>query len=255
MTKLIDLKEKFQHLSKAPIVEAALEVRVILSMKWDEISLQNELKQRLPDYPSIEPRQEKKIQLQLPSTEKQFNATVEDNGCVGFTCQSNDKLNIVRFNKDAYLFSHLKPYENWGCFSKEALRLWGIYCDLLKPAEIERIGLRFVNQILIEQDTIEFANYYKYPPKSLKGLDWPLVDYFHHDVIRVPETPYVVNLIKTSKKNSDKTSLILDIDVFRQEKIVYYNELRINECLEEMRWVKNKVFYSSVISKMLKEFK
>ena len=34
-----------------------------------------------------------------------------------------------------------------------------------------------------------------------------------------------------------------------------YNELRIIECLEEMRWVKNKIFFSSLTEKIIEELK
>ena len=54
-------------------------------------------------------------------------------------------------------------------------------------------------------------------------------------MIQVPETPYLVNLIKTVQNVSGETGLILDIDVFMQSQF-NYNELRIIECLKEMRW-------------------
>ena len=44
MAKPIDLSEKFPHLSKAPIVEAVLDIRVVPSVKWDEAGLQKGIK-------------------------------------------------------------------------------------------------------------------------------------------------------------------------------------------------------------------
>ncbi|MCX6089949.1 MAG: TIGR04255 family protein [Candidatus Atribacteria bacterium] len=250
MTKPIDLKEKFPHLSKAPIVEAALDMRVVPSVKWDETTLPNILKERLSDFPKIETLREARVQIPPPG--KEDNPSFED-VCVGFKLYSSDNLNIVQFNKGAYVFSRLKPYKSWGYFSQEALRLWSIYCELLKPTEVRRIGLRFINKISIKQETVEFADYYKYPPESLKDLNWPLNGYLHHDVMRVPETAYSVNLIKTIQNVPGEIGLILDIDVFMQSQFAY-DKLRI-ECLEEMRWVKNKIFFSSLTDKILSELK
>ena len=252
MTKPIDLKEKFPHLSKAPIVEAALDIRVVPSVPWDETTLQSELKQRLPDFPKVETLREARVQIVPPG--QPGKPAFKDVGCVGLKLHSTDNLHIVQFNKGAFVFSRLRPYADWGKFSQEALRLWAIYCGLLKPTEVRRIGLRFINRIVIKRDTVELADYYKYPPEPLKDLNWPLAGYLNHDVMRVPETPYSVNLIKTVQNVPGEIGLILDIDVFMPSQFKY-DELRIIERLEEMRWVKNKMFFGSITEKALEEFK
>ena len=252
MAKPIDLKEKFPHLSKAPIVEAVLDIRVVPSVKWDETSLQAELKQRLPDFPKVETIREARVQIVPPGLPGK--PAFEDVGCVGLKLHANDNLHIAQFNKGAFVFSRLKPYVDWGKFSQEALRLWAIYCELLKPTEVRRIGLRYINRIAVKQATVELSDYYKYPPESLKDLNWPLAGYLHHDVMQVPETAYSVNVIKTVQNVPGEIGLLLDIDVFMPSQFAY-NELRIIECLEEMCWVKNKIFFSSVTEKLIEELK
>lgn len=252
MTRPIDLKEKFPHLSKAPIVEAVLDIRVVPSVKWDEAVLREELKQRLADFPKIETLREARVQITPP--EQPGKPVFEDIGCVGFKLHSNDNLHIVQFNKGAFVFSRLRPYVDWEQFSREALRLWVIYCELLKPSEVRRIGLRFINRIAIKQSKIELSDYYKYPPETPKELDWALAGYLHHDVMQVPEAPYAVNLIKTVQNVPGEIGLLLDIDVFMQNHFGY-DELRLIECIEEMRWVKNKVFFNSLTDKLIEELK
>lgn len=244
MTKPIDLNETFPHLSKAPIVEAALDIRVVPSVKWDETKLLSELKQRLSDYPKTEPLRGARFEI---NAKKLLNPAIEDFGCIGLKLHSGDNLHIAQFNKEAFVFSRLKPYENWEQFSAEALRLWGIYGELLKPKEVTRIGLRFINRIAIKQEKVELADYYKYPPASLKELNWTLTGYLHHDVMQVPETSYSVNLIKTVQNIPGEVGLILDIDVFMEK------PPNIEECLEEMQWVKNKMFFSSLTDKVIQE--
>jgi uncharacterized protein (TIGR04255 family) len=251
MTSLLDLAETFPHLSKAPIVEAVIAISVVPSVTWDETSLQSELKRRLPDFPKVEPLRQARYQIPIG---KQNNPTVEDFGCIGFKLHSSDNLHIAQFNKEAFVFSRLKPYLDWAQLRQEALRLWAIYFELLKPREVIRVGLRFINRIAIKQEKIEIDDYYKYPPTSLKELNWPLAGYLHHDVFQVPETQHSVNLIKTVQNIPGEIGLILDIDVFMQNQFEY-NELRIKECLEEMRWVKNKIFFSSLTEKIIEELK
>ena len=251
MEKLIDLEEEFPHLPKAPIVEAVLDLRVVLFTEWNESSLLNQLEERLPDYPKREAMQETEIQFS-PKTEPHV---VKDSVHVGLKCQSEDSFNVVQFNKDSFVFSRLKPYENWGKFSQEALRLWEIYCELLEPTEIGRIGLRFINRLAIKQgQKIELADYYKRPPLPIEGLNWPLSGYLHQDVLQVPGTLYSVNVIKTVQRTQQEAGLLLDIDVFMQ-KSLNYGEVRISKYMDEMRWVKNKVFFSSSTKKALEECK
>ena len=251
MTSPINLSEKFQHLDKAPIVEAVIDIRIVPSEKWDEVSFQTALKQRLPDFPKIECIREARYQL---APGKPGSPVVEDLGCIGLKLHSKDNLHIVQFNKGNFCFSRLKPYEDWERFTQEALKLLVIYCELLKPTEVGRIGLRFINRIAVKQATFEPSDYYKYPPESPKELGWPLANYLHHDVIQVPETPYAVNLIKTFQNVNGEVGLILDIDVFMQNRFEF-SKARIIECLEEMRWIKNKIFFSSLTDTTIKELK
>lgn len=251
MIRTINPNEDFPHLSKAPIVEAVIDIRIVAPGTCDENILQNELKNKLPDYPKVE---------QLRGAMYQFNAAevkspkIEDLGCVGLRLGAKDAPHIAQFNKTAFVFSRLKPYENWQKFTQEAYRLLSIYYQLLRPTEVVRIGLRFINRISVEQERMEFADYYKYPPETLKELSWPLGGHLHHDVIQVPGTSYSVNLIKTVQNIPGNIALILDIDVFTQNQFEY-NEAQIKETLNEMRWIKNKIFFNSLTSKAMKEMK
>ncbi|MFH1421997.1 MAG: TIGR04255 family protein [Planctomycetota bacterium] len=254
MSNPIELNEEFPHLSKAPIIEAAIEIRIVPHTKWDESTIINELKQRFPDYPKIEPLKLTKIQISPSANQKNQSF---DLGCVGFKLHSGDNLNIVQFNKGAFIFSRLKPYVNWEPFCQEAFRLLTIYHDLFKlglETKIIRIGLRFINRISIKHNNVKLADYYQYPPESLKNTGWPLSGYLHHDVMQIPDTDYSVNLIKTIQNIPDEIGLILDIDVFTQPQF-QYNDSKLINYLEEMRWIKNKIFFSSITDKVLSELK
>ena len=251
MQSPIDIKKEFSHLPRAPIVEAVLDLRVVLSTEWNELSLRSQLEERLSDYPKQSPVQETEVQF----SPKAGTNVIKDSVHVGLKYQSEDSFYVVQFNKDSFVFSRLKPYENWGKFSQEALRLWEIYCELLEPTEIGRIGLRFINRLAIKQgQKIELADYYKRPPLPIEGLNWPLSGYLHQDVLQVPGTLYSVNVIKTVQRTQQEAGLLLDIDVFMQ-KSLNYGEVRISKYMDEMRWVKNKVFFSSLTKKALEECK
>lgn len=248
---VINLDEKFPHLSKAPIVEAVIDIRVVPTLPWNEASLQAELKKRLPAYPKIELIRESRLQF---SPGKPDTPIVEDFGCVGFKLASGDNAYIAQFNKNQFVFSRLKPYEDWDTLNKEAMRLLAIYCELLKPTEVQRVGIRYINRIVPKQTVFELGDYYESAPEPVRGLELPLTGFLHHDIIQVPDTPYLINLIKTIQKTQAEIGLILDIDVFTPVKFDC-KEAAIKKCLQEMRWLKNKIFFSSMTRKVIEELK
>jgi len=254
--KVINLDEEFPHLNRAPIVEAVIDIRGVFKKKWNEGEIRDYLKEKLPSYSKSEVLKEQKIHF---SSDKLSEAKVEDLGSAGLKFHSDDKLHIAQFNKSQFVFSRLTPYEDWSQFSNEAIKIMLLYSELLEPEECRRIGLRFINRIEILDDRVELSDYFKSAPQSLReDLDWPFSGFLHRDVIQVPTTPYVFNLMKTIQPSQNPTNqsagLILDIDVFFGSHFPW-GEGEIKEHLENMHWVKNKAFFSSITDKVIDELK
>jgi len=253
---IININEDFPHLSNAPIVEAVFDIRLVPKTQWDEKQMEDELKKRLSGYPKFEPIRQSEFQFSAGKTD----AVVRDHGCIGFKLHSKDSRYVVQFQKSQFVISRLKPYEKWVSFTKEALSLWRQYAELFNPGDIKRMGVRFINRIVLPDGKIVLGDYYKVPPQSLEGSegDWPLTGFLHQDIIQVPGTPYQVSLRKTIQSTTTgigkETGLILDIDVFMQSPFEY-TEKEILKYWEEMRWVKNTVFFNSLTEKAIEEFK
>jgi uncharacterized protein (TIGR04255 family) len=253
----IDLTEQFRHLSRAPIVEAVIEIRARAEIPWVEQAVSEALKAKLPDYPQFvsqnEVKQEVSFDLVQGSQAKQH-----DLGWKGLRLQSGDGRHVAQFNRDGFLFSRLHPYESWEKLQGEALRLWGIYCDLARPTETQRTGLRFINRFTLPAQETRFEDYVEPHAKPPRNLDLPFLGFFHQDTLAVPGYPYALNVVRTVQPPQDlKTqglAIILDIDVFT----IHPLEIRMdqmNKWLTEMRWLKNKVFFGSVTEKALESFK
>lgn len=61
----IETAQEFPHLSRAPIVEAALEIRARAEAPWEESAILERLKARLPDYPIALKQREFRHELQI----------------------------------------------------------------------------------------------------------------------------------------------------------------------------------------------
>jgi uncharacterized protein (TIGR04255 family) len=248
----IDLTESFPPLSRAPIVEAVIGVTARAESSWEEGAISEQLKQHLPEYPSIHAHREIQHELKL-ATDAQPELAVHDMGWRGLRCESADKLHIAQFNRDGFSFSRLNPYHGWEQFHQEGFRLWDIYKDVAQPAEIQRIGLRFINRIEFLQNEVKLEDLLENPPKPPRGMDVPFEGFLHQNTLVVAGHPsYRINLIQTVQPPQGVDAswgVILDIDVFTTEPIV--NPNLIGQHLTKMRWLKNKVFFGSITNKTL----
>ena len=259
MTKLaINIKELFQHLPRAPIVEAVIDIRARPSAVLEEALLKPQLEVRLDGYEFLDSQQKIQIQHEVSlKGEPLPGPIIRDMGWKGLRFQSTDKKHIAQFNRDGFVFSRLEPYQSWEQLYEEGMRLWYLYAELAQPAEIHRIGLRYINRIQLPPDELCFEDYLEPAPASPKGLDLPFQNYIHQDTLAVPDYPYAINVIRTIQppgaEGVQGLGLILDIDVFTTQGFELDKAL-LEQRLLEMRWLKNRVFFGSVTPNALKLF-
>ena len=248
----IDLQESFPNLSKAPIEEAIIEVRSLAITDWQEESVSKQIKQLLPEYPSTQSlrsfQHELKVDSDTPIAQK-----FQDLGWRGLRCESEDKHLVAQFYRDIFIFSCLRPYENWETFYSEAIRVWSIYSSISQATEIQRLGLRFLNRIEAPQSAFELGDFLTVPPSPPEAMDLPLSGFLHHNTYQVPGCSYGINTATTIQVD-EKAWLILDIDVFTTEPFESVKG-EIEKFLPEMRWLKNKMFFNSITEKLLEELK
>ncbi len=244
----------FSSLANAPIVESVIDIRIASDIKWDGTALKQDLQNRLKDYPKIEELREFRYHISpMPNPDQEAKPKTEDMGCVGLKLHSMNHLHIVQFNQGAFVFSRLKPYEDWSQFTGEGLRLWKIYREIFRPVAVQRLGVRFINRIPLQADYAGLEDYYNNPPKELAGLNWPQAGFLTHDLFQVPGTDYAVNIIKTRvppNAADNEQGVVLDIDVYFQTPFNYTDE-ELNAHLTKMRWIKNKVFFSCLTPELI----
>lgn len=253
----IDLGERFPHLSRAPVVEAVIDLRARAESAWEEKDVLAQLKAALPDYPNRMAMRGFSVSFSMNSEQATSGtpvapATPQDHGWMGIRCTTADGLNIATFNREGFSFSRLKPYDNWDSFSKEAVRLWELHTRLAAPIEVSRLGVRFINRLDVPVSGLAFEDYFNSLPKPPVNLG--SLGFLFHDILSVPGHPYVTNRIRTFQppegENAPTLGLLLDIDVAMPGPIVPESG-KIAVRLAEMHWVKNQVFFGSVTEKAL----
>jgi uncharacterized protein (TIGR04255 family) len=248
--------EGFEHLPSAPIVEAVIEILAEADAEWEEARVAAALEAALPGYATTGSYRAFQHDLQL--TPGESHQTFRDLGWRGLRFQSSDQGHVVQFNRDGYIFSRLRPYQDWEQLSREGLRLWKLHAELARPSEIQRLGLRYINRIVLQSKVDRFGDYLRPCAQAPEGLNLPFHGFFHHDVLEVPGYPYAINVIRTiqpsEEADTEGQAVILDIDVYTTKPLDLHDETLRNR-LGEMRWLKNKVFFGSVTENAIERFR
>lgn len=253
---IINTDEEFPHLPRAPIVEAVIDIRAHPAVAFEEEAIRSAVLLRLDGYNYLDSPREFRQEFKF-NGDKTPRHSFQDLGLKGLRFQASDNKQIVQFNRDGFVYSQLEPYPDWQSFKNEGLRIWKIFREILQPVDINRIGLRFINRIVLQPDELRFEDFIKPAPEPPRDLDLPFMGYMHHDTLAVFGYPYAINLIRTIQppqaESSTGMGLILDIDVFTIQGFEL-DEERLVQSLEEMRWLKNKAFFGSVTEKALGGF-
>lgn len=248
----IDLTESFEHLPHAPIVEAIIHWRARGEKKLEPNALLEQLKAKLPDYPHSQRQQEIGVGTEFGPD---GTALHQRHHWHGFRFESPDKLYVAQFTRNGFVFSRLKPYEDWETFEAEAKRLWQVYCELAEPSEVQRLGVRFINRI-ISVDPAKLPELLAIPPRGPNRMDLPLTGFMHQNTFAIPDHSYRLNVIQTiqppSPPETESFSLILDLDVFTTQPIQFDE---IDNRLLQMQWIKNTAFFSCVTPAALERFR
>lgn len=249
----IDVSETFERLASAPIVEAVLAITARAESALEESAVTEHLKPKLPDYPTV--FSGRLIQHSLKEVEGVPSEHIQrDLGWNALRWHSHDKRQIAMFARNGFSFSRLEPYESWEKFCSEALRLWQLHVELFRPTLVQRLGLRYINRIPVDQLPVDLDEILYTAPTAPRGLELPVDSFLHQDNLYVPQSPYRITVIQTAQPIAVPTGpvagLFLDIDV----SVPVQFELKsgvLEHYLAEMRWLKNKAFFGSLTEQML----
>jgi uncharacterized protein (TIGR04255 family) len=242
-----------RHLNNAPIVEAIIDFRVRLAPTFDVTTFAT-LKETLSvDYPKMKNRRE--FVTGIGFADKQVQQIFEDKGLRGYFFESDDDRNVVQFRKDGFTFSRLKPYTEWETVRAEAKRLWGLYSAKAPPELVTRIAVRYINQLSIPLPIDDFADYLTAPIPIPKTLPQHVDQFMTRVALRDVATDMRANIIQALQEctKPDEVTIILDIDVYKQQE-GGFEDSKIWSTFEQLRELKNQIFFDSITEKTARLF-
>ena len=236
-----------RHYKNAPIAEAIIEIRTSPVAGLEMPTLREAFEG------SDLTVAERAIEITNQVNVDDENVTSESLGRqVGFVFRRPDGGRIVQSKLNSFALSWLPPYERWDVFVEEAERYWERYRSVVGPTAVTRIGVRFVNRIVIPKRQIEIKDYLRVAVDVPAYLPQGIASYFLQVSVPLAEFGSVATITSTIQPPSDETSggaLILDIDAWRETELDLSRQAeadKIPAVLNELRVVKNYVFESCI---------
>ncbi len=235
-----------KHLSKAPITEALIDIRVMLPAHTRTIehlaALDEKFRGLYPDKKTINEFQYK-LEAGPPHTEQTSSKQL------GFKYTNGDNTQVIQATISGFTFSRLPPYEDWTKLRAEAWRAWEIYADLVQPESIIRVASRYINKLDLPGPHIDFDQYLNYVPVVPKTLPQALAGFFSRIVVPDIKGQCLAIITQMYQPGQDPSaiSVVLDIDVFREK--LFVNEQEAWATIDQLRDFKNLVFFDSITEK------
>jgi uncharacterized protein (TIGR04255 family) len=245
------MEERFPHLSKAPITEALIDIQVVLPADKQIADLDSVASRVSVDYPK------KRMDISVSDVRVQLGqaptAEIKQER-LGFGLASDDGRNIFQARLNGFTFSRLKPYETWEALKNEATRLWKVYRETCTPDQVTRIAVRYINHLLLPVPTQNFGDFLTAGPRLPPRLSQELVAFLTRNVI-LDKSSGALAIITQSfdpdqKPLAESMSVLLDIDAFYQVSLDPGLDTEIEEHLERLHLVKNRIFFESITEKM-----
>jgi len=206
-------RRQYRH---PPIEEALCEIRFVPSTDWDPTVPGVFYQSIKPDYPA-KPRTQNVLEAGVtlpdaagtdgPSFQFRQNASR-----VQF--RSADERRIVGVGPDVLSIHILRPYSSWETFREQIQKALDAYVSVAEPAGILRIGVRYINRIVVAAEVVELNEYFTSPPEPPDSLPQSLRSFLvRMDAVYESEPVRLVTTFASNSADEGQTAFILDIDV------------------------------------------
>lgn len=241
---------EWPYLTKAPIVEGLIDLRVARSAGVTLARLKAAAEELAEEFPSRQERRQWTGQINLSPTEATKISTHVDEPD-GIILTSADEKWVVQFQLDGLTVSRLHPYPSWAALITRAALLWDVYRRAAEPAKIVRVGSRFINSIPLPPNE-PFERTFSTTFTLSSSLPQAIAGFFLRIVIPFDSEQSTAIMTQTLPEGSN--DCIFDLDAF-EERSGGFTISEAWEKLEVLRGLKNRMFFGSLTVDAVERFK
>lgn len=141
-----------------------------------------------------------------------------------------------------------KPYPRWEVFSEHIIRVITAFSEVAGDFDVERIGLRYVNQIEVPDNPVDIERYFMVHPLRFTEMNLTLRNFIGRSEQYMEDDPdrLVVATFASAQPQLGGTAFILDLDAIAQN-LQGVNAIDdLTRIVKELRWLEKDVFEASV---------
>lgn len=239
-------------LTNAPIIEAIFDIHCDLPPVADISELQGRAERALsPSYPRVHRAVVQRHEFRAEAEKRPQVAVRKFVGALQF--RSEDEKQIVQLRPEGFSFNRLAPYSSLDEYLPEVERTWLIFRDVAQPIQVRRIGLRFINRLLLPlvERRLALGTYLRVNP-HVGDDSLEIVGFANQHAAIELETGNGVNIaVVMQPLEEDRLPVILDIDTFDQRVRSPDDWEAIREALLSLRNLKNRVFKGALTEECL----
>ena len=196
-----------------PIEEALVEFRFVPSQEWD-LTIPGKLHQ----HPSIKdkypgkPRQQKVVEAALQTGPQQPPSFAVREGMGRLQLLNDDGKRLLSLGPDVLSINVLRPYDNWENFRPRVEAAITAYREVANPQAVARIGVRYINKIVLPGTEIDLGTYFRCGPPTAEDLPKRMggfmsrVEYVYDDGVKLILTQASIEAPEAS------SAFLLDLD-------------------------------------------
>ena len=227
-----------------PIEEALCEFRFEPGQEWD-FTIPGKLHAELRDAYPGKPRHQMAIQAAFGPREGQPPNLMFRQGLAKVQLITEDAKRIVGVGPDVLSIHMLKPYQDparveaigWEEFRPRIDQALDAYWRVAEPAGVQRVGVRYINKIVVPCARVEPRRYVLCAPPDIHGLPDVLSNFFGRTEYVYDDGVRLVVTYAITDAPTGCVAFLLDIDVIwqgdeaiaKEDALARADDLRVRE--------------------------
>ena len=175
-----------------PIEEAVVEFRFVPGQEWD-LTIPGKLHEH-PDiksqYPG-KPRTQKLLEAAFQAGSGQPPNLAVREGVGRIQLVDHGGRHLISLGSDVLGVNILRPYDGWEQFRPRIEAALRAYSEVAQPTGASRVGVRYINKIVLPGREINIGTYFRYGLPSVPGLPSKMagfmsrVEYIYNDAVKL----------------------------------------------------------------------
>ena len=204
-----------------PIEEAICEFRFLPGGREWDLTIPGKLQTALGDQYTGKPRTQKVVEIGLETQEGKPPNLKYGEGLARVQLLTTNGKRMVGVGADVMSVHILRPYQNaptpqesgWQEFQPRISAALDAYWQVAEPVGVSRVGIRYVNRIVIPQDTINIDDYLKCALPLVTGLPERLTNFVSRVAYAYADGVQLILSQGSIKGTPGSMSFLLDLDV------------------------------------------